>query len=133
MKAVSAVFPFRVNQYVIDELIDWTNVPEDPIFQMTFPQRGMLDPMQLTELTDLITRNAPDDILNATVRRIQNGLNPHPAGQVELNVPMVNGDPLPGMQHKYRETVLFFPSQGQTCHAYCSYCFRWPQFVGLDE
>lgn len=133
MKAVSAVLPFRVNQYVIDELIDWNNVPEDPIFQMTFPQRGMLDPIQLTELTDLITRNAPDDILQATVRRIQNGLNPHPAGQVELNVPMVNGDPLPGMQHKYRETVLFFPSQGQTCHAYCSYCFRWPQFVGLDE
>lgn len=133
MKAVSAVLPFRVNQYVIDELIDWTNVPEDPIFQMTFPQRGMLDPIQLTELTDLITRNTPDDIFKATVRRIQNGLNPHPAGQVEFNVPMVNGTPLPGMQHKYRETVLFFPSQGQTCHAYCTYCFRWPQFVGLDE
>jgi KamA family protein len=37
------------------------------------------------------------------------------------------------MQHKYRETTLFFPSQGQTCHAYCTYCFRWPQFVGIDE
>src|SRR5690606_6641421 len=37
------------------------------------------------------------------------------------------------MQHKYRQTVLFFPSQGQTCHAYCSFCFRWPQFVGMDE
>jgi L-lysine 2,3-aminomutase len=34
------------------------------------------------------------------------------------------------MQHKYCETVLFFPAQGQTCHAYCSFCFRWPQFVG---
>ncbi|MFB5631654.1 MAG: KamA family radical SAM protein, partial [Nitrosopumilaceae archaeon] len=21
----------------------------------------------------------------------------------------------------------------QTCHAYCSFCFRWPQFVGMDE
>ena len=38
-----------------------------------------------------------------------------------------------GLQHKYRETVLFFPAQGQTCHAYCTYCFRWPQFVGLDD
>ncbi|EDN66969.1 Protein of unknown function DUF160 [Beggiatoa sp. PS] len=37
------------------------------------------------------------------------------------------------MQHKYRETVLFFPSQGQTCHAYCSFCFRWPQFVGISD
>jgi KamA family protein len=37
------------------------------------------------------------------------------------------------MQHKYRETVLFFPAPGQTCHAYCTYCFRWAQFVGIDE
>ena len=37
------------------------------------------------------------------------------------------------MQHKYDETVLFFPSQGQTCHAYCTYCFRWAQFVGVDS
>jgi len=32
------------------------------------------------------------------------------------------------MQHKYKETVLFFPRHGQTCHAYCTFCFRWPQF-----
>ncbi|MCB0845906.1 MAG: lysine 2,3-aminomutase, partial [Bacteroidetes bacterium] len=37
------------------------------------------------------------------------------------------------VQHKYRETVLFFPSNSQTCHAYCTFCFRWPQFVGIDE
>jgi KamA family protein len=52
---------------------------------------------------------------------------------MELNVPEWRGKKLPGMQHKYRETVLFFPSQGQTCHAYCTYCFRWAQFVGIDE
>ena len=44
-----------------------------------------------------------------------------------------DGTKLFGMQHKYKETTLFFPSQGQTCHAYCSFCFRWPQFVGMDE
>src|SRR5690606_41279573 len=37
---------------------------------------------------------------------------------------------LDGVQHKYRETVLFFPAQGQTCHSYCTFCFRWAQFVG---
>ena len=47
--------------------------------------------------------------------------------------PAGDGGPIPGIQHKYRETVLFFPRQGQTCHAYCTYCFRWPQFVGLDD
>lgn len=71
--------------------------------------------------------------LRLAARSIQLRLNPHPAGQMELNVPRVDGEALPGMQHKYRETVLFFPSQGQTCHAYCSYCFRWPQFMGLED
>ena len=39
-------------------------------------------------------------------------------------MPHEAGAALPGMQHKYRETVLFFPMAGQTCHAYCTYCFR---------
>ncbi|MDJ0516490.1 MAG: hypothetical protein QNJ74_09625 [Trichodesmium sp. MO_231.B1] len=29
--------------------------------------------------------------------------------------------------------MLIFPTAGQTCHAYCTFCFRWPQFVGLDD
>lgn len=29
--------------------------------------------------------------------------------------------------------MLIFPRQGQTCHAYCTYCFRWPQFVGESD
>ena len=133
MKAVSAVLPFRVNNYVVEQLIDWDRIPDDPIYQLTFPQRGMLAPDDLGHIADLIRANAPEAELRAEARKIQLRLNPHPAGQLELNVPSIDGEPLPGMQHKYRETVLFFPSQGQTCHAYCTYCFRWPQFVGLDE
>ena len=133
MKAVSAVLPFRVNEYVVDELIDWEDVPEDPIFQLTFPQPGMLDAKDLGALVALVRRDAPAKELEAAAREIQLRLNPHPAGQMEFNVPVWRGRKLPGMQHKYRETVLFFPSQGQTCHAYCTYCFRWAQFVGIDE
>jgi L-lysine 2,3-aminomutase len=48
-------------------------------------------------------------------------------------VPIEGGSEVRGVQHKYRETVLFFPAQGQTCHAYCTYCFRWAQFVGLED
>lgn len=133
IQAVSAVLPFRVNGYVLDNLIRWERVPEDPYYQLTFPQRGMLSDADFATMVDLVRRDAPKAELEAEARRIQLSLNPHPAGQLELNVPSLGEDPLPGMQHKYRETVLFFPSQGQTCHAYCTYCFRWPQFVGLDE
>ena len=66
------------------------------------------------------------------INNIRMMLNPNPAGQ-EHNVPSMKGNKLNGMQHKYRETVLFFPSQGQTCHAYCTFCFRWPQFSGMND
>ncbi|MBL8863232.1 MAG: lysine 2,3-aminomutase [Planctomycetes bacterium] len=133
IKVVSAVLPFRVNNYVVEQLIRWERGVEDPLFVLTFPQRDMLAPEDFGRLADLVRKGAPEAQIQALAREIQLGMNPHPAGQMELNVPTVDGEPLPGVQHKYRETVLFFPSQGQTCHAYCTYCFRWPQFVGLDE
>jgi KamA family protein len=65
------------------------------------------------------------------VAAIREDLNPHPAGQKELNAP--KQEELTGVQHKYSETVLVFPAAAQTCHAYCTYCFRWAQFIGDDE
>ena len=54
MAWVAHVLPFRVNNYVIDELIDWNAVPADPLFQLTFPQPDMLLPEHYcrTALTD---------------------------------------------------------------------------------
>ncbi len=131
MQVVSTVLPFRVNQYVIDELIDWERVPDDPIFQLTFPQRGMLEPHHFDLIADLLRGGAEPALMQEAVAQVRAELNPHPAGQMELNMPTDEaGNRLEGIQHKYRETVLFFPSQGQTCHAYCTFCFRWAQFVG---
>lgn len=130
MRVVAQVLPFRVNRYVIDELIDWSNVPEDPIFQLTFPQRGMLPEHDFARMADLLRSGADGEAIARLARDLRAGLNPHPAGQQSLNVPRLDDQVLPGMQHKYRETVLFFPSQGQTCHSYCTFCFRWAQFVG---
>ncbi len=41
---VSHVLPFKSNNYVVDELINWDNVPDDPIFTLTFPRKEMLIP-----------------------------------------------------------------------------------------
>ena len=130
---VARVLPFKTNSYVVDELIDWDDVPNDPIFVLNFPQKEMLEPRHFDEMAALVRRDAPKAEIDALANRIRLQLNPHPAGQMEHNVPEINGTKLTGMQHKYRETVLFFPSNGQTCHAYCTFCFRWPQFVGMDE
>ena len=133
MRVVSRVLPFRTNRYVIDNLIDWSRVPDDPVYQMIFPQPGMLDAKDFGRVADLVRRDAPAGDFAPLIASIRAGLNPHPAGQRELNIPADQNDGiLEGIQHKYRETVLFFPSKGQTCHAYCTFCFRWAQFVGKD-
>jgi len=130
---VGRVLPFRTNPYVIRELIDWRRVPDDPIFRLVFPQREMLHPVDYERVRSLLAEGASGAALSAEAERIRRGLNPHPAGQLTDNVPRLDGRPVAGIQHKYRETVLFFPAAGQTCHAYCTYCFRWPQFVGRPD
>ena len=133
MKVVSSVLPFRTNRYVLENLVDWDKVPEDPIYQLSFPQTGMLAEEDFDLVADLLKRDAPKRELDTAIHEIRAGLNPHPAGQQTLNVPTLDDEHLEGMQHKYHETVLFFPGQGQTCHAYCTFCFRWAQFVGDKE
>lgn len=130
MRVVGSVLPFRVNQYVIDELIDWSRVPDDPIFQLVFPQPGMLDQADFEMVADLLKKKADINTIRPVIAAIREKLNPHPSGQQTLNIPNLDGNLLEGMQHKYRETLLFFPAQAQSCHAYCTFCFRWAQFVG---
>ncbi len=133
MEVVAQVLPFRTNNYVVEELIDWSRVPDDPIFILTFPQRGMLKPHHFERMAKLLKTGADRQAIKEAADQIRLELNPHPAGQMKYNVPTFEGERLTGMQHKYKETVLFFPSEGQTCHAYCTFCFRWPQFVGMNE
>ncbi len=133
MKVVSAVLPFRTNPYIIEKLIDWGRIPDDPVYQLVFPQKDMLEEADFAQIADLMVRDAPDAEIRRVAGRIRARLNPHPAGQMELNIPSVDDDVIEGIQHKYRETILFFPSQGQTCHAFCTFCFRWAQFVGDED
>lgn len=130
---VGNVLPFKANNYVVDELIDWENVPDDPIFTLTFPQKEMLSAAHYDKMAKALRQDLSKQERKEVANEIRLELNPHPAGQMEYNVPSIEGVKLTGIQHKYRETMLFFPNHGQTCHAYCTFCFRWPQFVGMDE
>ena len=81
MKTVAEVLPFRVNNYVVEELIDWDNAPDDPMFQLTFPQQGMLKPEDFEIIRGMVQRAASTKEMAPEVKRIQYSLNPHPAGQ----------------------------------------------------
>lgn len=131
IEVVGTVLPFKTSNYVVDELIDWDNFEKDPFFILNFPQKEMLDTESFQKVAGLLKENAPKPLVKQEVNKIRLKLNPNPAGQ-ENNVPVFEGKKLNGIQHKYRETMLFFPTQGQTCHAYCTFCFRWPQFALND-
>ncbi|MBS0031772.1 KamA family radical SAM protein [Chitinophaga sp. 22321] len=133
VKIIGSVLPFKINNYLVNELIDWDNFRNDPIYHLTFPQYGMLSGEDYILMQQAIARGANSTQLAEVASNIRKRLNPHPGEQLTLNVPVVDGSIIKGMQHKYDQTVLFFPSHGQTCHAYCTFCFRWPQFVGDTE
>ncbi|MFN8673016.1 MAG: lysine 2,3-aminomutase [Candidatus Sericytochromatia bacterium] len=132
LEVVAQILPFKTNNYVLDNLINWDNIPNDPIFTLNFPRKEMLNEQSFKMVEELLGVNIDKDKLKLVIENIRNTLNPHPSNQ-KNNIPKLNEIELKGVQHKYKETVLFFPSQGQTCHAYCTFCFRWPQFVGMND
>ncbi len=133
IKAAAHIIPFRTNNYIVDELIDWSNVPDDPMFRLTFPFNDILSKDDFEMISALLKKGASMDELRQGINDIRFNLNPHPAGQLTANVPFMDDMPVRGIQHKYSETVLVFPSSGQTCHAYCTFCFRWAQFIGQTD
>ena len=52
IRVVSNVLPFRANNYIVEEFIDWGNIPDDPIFQLTFMQKEMLTDDQFDRMAD---------------------------------------------------------------------------------
>jgi L-lysine 2,3-aminomutase len=122
-----------VNNYVADRLINWEKPEADPMFITIFPQKGMLREEDYQTMAGLFRAGADNQAIKNAANQIRLKLNPHPAGQQEYNTPLFEGKHLNGVQHKYRQTILLFPQQGQNCHAFCTFCFRWPQFTGIEE
>jgi L-lysine 2,3-aminomutase len=108
IKVVGTVLPFKVNNYVLDELIDWDNFEEDPIFILTFPQKEMLKIDHYNRVEKAIDQGMQAKELKELSNEIRLALNPNPAGQMDHNVPIYNGERLDGVQHKYEQTLLFF-------------------------
>jgi hypothetical protein len=78
---VSHVLPFRTNNYVVDELIEWDDYQNDPLFALTFPSAAMLLPNDFGDMSDAVLSEDRKRIVQ-TANRIRLRLNPHPAGQL---------------------------------------------------
>ncbi len=136
-EVVARVFPFKVNEHLLD-LIDWDHYHFDPLFQLTFPQPDMLLPSEIQRLKECLNKENHHEELAALISDIRNSKNPAPSNQ-RANRPVILDEDddevyeCDGLQHKYKNTVLMFHKNAQTCHSYCTYCFRFNQFVGKDR
>lgn len=81
------------------------------MFQLSFPQPAMLRSNDLSFVCGKIVQQTTKVEMQQICENIRQELNPHPSRQKEENVPVLHGRPLEGVQHKYKETVLFFPSE----------------------
>ena len=86
MRAVANVLPFRVNDYVIDELIDWDRVPDDPMFQLTFPQPGMLKDGELDAMLTSAGVTSLNDNGDEAPQRARDDVSLHLAPEVALTI-----------------------------------------------
>ncbi|WP_034764768.1 KamA family radical SAM protein [Chrysiogenes arsenatis] len=130
---VGRVFPFRTNRYMVDEVIDWKHPESDPMYRLNFPNRDMLQPHHYQRLASLLHQGETEQVIARAVREIRQDLNPHSVQTMDATLPIIDGLKQQGIIHSYPETVLFFAAEGQMCHAHCTFCFRWLQFVGGEK
>ena len=76
MEVVGNVLPFKTNNYVVEQLIDWNNIPKDPMFVLTFPQKGMLIPEHYEKMESVLRSGADKKEIQNTANEIRLQLNP---------------------------------------------------------
>ena len=126
------VYRFLATKHVLNT-IDWNNFQEDSLFQLVFPQPGMINEQTVKEYCE-----AKDDKeRKKVVEDYMEKTNPHD-GKQRLNRPSFYGEDggletVEGSQHKYPQCILLFDKTTQSCYAFCSYCFRHAQVRGDED
>jgi lysine 2,3-aminomutase len=127
------VYRFLATRHTLN-CIDWDNYENDSIYQLVFPQPGMIDDEQVIQAyTNASTAVERDQVVEAYLHRT----NPHDGNQ-HLNKPWFENaeggiEVLEGSQHKYPQCQLIFDKTTQTCFSFCTYCFRHAQVRGGED
>ncbi len=123
------VYRFKVTRHILNA-INWNRYESDSMFQLVFPQPGMMR----GPVVDAYTAARTDAERAQVVANYMEQTNPHDGRQL-LNKPWLEGeegciDVLEGSQHKYPQCQLVFDCTTQSCFAFCTYCFRHAQVRG---
>ena len=123
------VYAFLATKHILNT-IEWDNYLQDPVFQLIFPQPGMIDQKIVDEYKSI----EDADERTKMVVNYRDKTNPHDGKQI-LNRPSFytsegEVEAVDGGQHKYPQVFLLFDKTTQGCFAYCTYCFRHAQVRG---
>ena len=126
------VYRFLATKHVLN-FINWENFGNDSLFQLVFPQPGMIR----AEAVVLYKKAKTEAERKKIVADYMELTNPHDGNQ-KLNKPWFENDMgeiefLEGSQHKYPQCQLIFDKTTQSCFAFCSYCFRHAQVRGDED
>lgn len=126
------VYRFMATKHVLNT-INWSNFVKDSVFQLVFPQPGMMR----ADVTRAYLNAASEEERERIVKDYIKETNPHD-GKQQLNKPtFINEDGeievVEGSQHKYPQCKLIFDLQTQNCFAFCNYCFRHAQVRGDED
>ena len=127
-----AIYRFLATPHALNS-IDWNNFATDSLFQLVFPQPGMIR----REIVDAWIAATSEEQRQEIVDDYMRETNPHDGNQ-QLNKPWytnAEGDTefLEGSQHKYPQCALIFDTSTQNCMAFCTYCFRHAQVRGDED
>lgn len=123
IEIVSQVLPFKSNNYVVDQLINWNKVPDDPIYTLTFPRKEMLTDEHYQLMRKTMDAGASKDEIKKVAHAIRLQLNPHPAGQLEHNVPMIDDHKLPVCNISTGKRFCFFQVRGKPVMPIAAFVF----------
>ncbi len=127
------VYRFLATKHVLNT-INWSNFKDDLIFQLVFPQPGMVKPEIFKAYHAAETEDEKTQLIDDYIK---SNTNPHDGKQL-LNKPWYEDENnelviLDGSQHKYPQVQLLFDQTTQSCFAFCTYCFRHAQVRGDED
>jgi lysine 2,3-aminomutase len=123
------VYRFKASRHILNS-INWKSYEQDPMYQLVFPQPGMMS----RDVTAAYIAAGSDAGRRRVVEAYMEQTNPHDGKQL-LNKPWLEREDggieiLEGSQHKYPQCQLVFDHTTQNCFAFCTYCFRHAQVRG---
>ncbi|HPE57757.1 MAG TPA: hypothetical protein P5514_00170 [Bacteroidales bacterium] len=127
------IYRFLATKHVLNT-INWNNFKDDLIFQLVFPQPGMVKPAAFKAYSEANTDEEKEKLV---ADYIKSNTNPHDGKQL-LNKPWYENENsdlviLDGSQHKYPQVQLLFDKTTQSCFSFCTYCFRHAQVRGDED